>query len=240
MFPAHGSIVMAKCHVSIAVALALSCAVASVLPESSEGVRAQGLGDELHRRAVRELATGKLLVSARNLMDPNFARTVVLLADFNKDGAIGLIVNRPAKVALSRLFPGLAQSPAGAATAFQGGPVLAPGVVALLRSGTAGSGSRRIVKDVQLVTSRESIEEILAAGRGANLFRVYVGYAGWAAGQLEAETAQGAWHVIDGDADIVFDPNSDATWQHQIERTESLSARQDRASSGLLESGPGD
>jgi putative transcriptional regulator len=206
-----------------AAVLALSCGLAGLSPIPSIG-RAQGLGDQLHGRAVRDLGTGKLLVSARNMTDPNFTRTVIVLAHFDKDGAFGLIVNRPTKVKLSRLFPRFEKSPGGATTAFLGGPVIAPGVVALLRSARAHGDSRRIVNDVYLVSSRELLEEMIAAGAASNRFRVYLGYAGWGAARLEEETAQGAWHVMDGDANVIFDPDSEATWQRQIRRTEVLSA----------------
>jgi putative transcriptional regulator len=194
-------------------------------PEPAGVVHGQGPGDRLHRRAVKDLAAGKLLVAARELGDPNFARTVVLLADLTADGAVGFIVNRPAAVTLARVFPRFAQSPVGAQPAFLGGPVVAPvGVAALVRSRDAGAGARRILDEVSLVTTREGLEEALAAGPGANRLRVYLGYAGWGRGQLDEETARGAWRVIEGSADIVFDADPEGVWLRQIRRTEALSA----------------
>jgi putative transcriptional regulator len=67
--------------------------------------------------------------------------------------------------------------------------------------------------------------ELLSTGVGPNRFRVYVGYAGWGPGQLDSETAQGAWHVLDGDGDVVFDPEPDSTWQRQIRLAEALSVQ---------------
>jgi putative transcriptional regulator len=185
--------------------------------------RAQGLGDRLHRGAVKALGAGKLLVSAREMADPNFARTVVLLADYNPDGALGFILNRPAKVTLSQLFPRFAQSPAGMGHAFLGGPVVTPGAVAALTRSGAG-GARRILDEVYLVSSKEQLEDAIASGAGSNRLRVYLGYAGWGAGQLADETARGAWRILDGDASIVFDANPDEMWRRQILRTEALSA----------------
>jgi putative transcriptional regulator len=185
----------------------------------------QGLGDRLHRQAVKDLAAGKLLIAARELGDPNFSRTVVLLADVTVDGAVGFIVNRPAVVTLARVFPRFAQSPVGAQPAFLGGPVVAPtGVAALVRSRDATPSARRLLDEVSLVTTGERLEEALAAGPAANRFRVYLGYAGWGAGQLDEETARGAWRVIDGTADIVFDAEPEGVWLRQIRRTEALSA----------------
>ena len=72
---------------------------------------------------VRELAVGKLLVAARNLPDSNFTDTVVLLVQYSRDGAAGLVINRPSDVPLSRALPGVAPAAGGRATAFIGGPV---------------------------------------------------------------------------------------------------------------------
>jgi putative transcriptional regulator len=203
-----------------AATLALACVLAVSVPLRQP--RAQGLGDSLHRRTVKELAAGKLLVASRHLPDPNFANTVVLLADFNSDGAMGLIVNRPTPVTLARLFPEVERTIASAATAFMGGPV--SGALALVRASDAPADARRIVGDVHLVNSRAALEKLIAAGAQPNRFRVYLGYAGWGPGQLEVETAKGVWRVLDGDADIVFDANPEALWQRQILRTEALSA----------------
>jgi putative transcriptional regulator len=180
---------------------------------------------QLMRGAVRELAAGKLLVAARHLPDPNFSETVVLLTDFGAEGAVGLIVNRRTDVTIGRLFPGAGSGHAAGGRAYFGGPVAPQGVLALLRSTGARTDSRRIVEDVYLVNTQGVLEEMLVKGVDASRFRVYLGYAGWGVGQLERETAEGAWHVLAGEAAIVFDADPDATWDRQIRRSEALSVR---------------
>jgi putative AlgH/UPF0301 family transcriptional regulator len=91
-----------------------------------------------------------------------------------------------------------------------------------------------VVADVYLVNTREVLDEVLAAGTGPDRFRVYAGYAGWEAAQLQRETALGAWHVFEGDPDVVFDPQPDSVWQRQIRRTEDLLA--EHSASALLAS----
>ena len=172
---------------------------------------------------VRQLAPGKLLVAARNLPDPNFSDAVVLLVDLNDRGAMGIIVNRPTQAKLTEILPGLAGSTA-AGTAYFGGPVQVSGVLALLRSELARTDCRKVAADVYLVNTREVLDEVLRAGTGPDRFRVYAGYAGWEAGQLQREAALGAWHVFEGDPDVVFDPQPDSVWQRQIRRTEDLMA----------------
>lgn len=171
---------------------------------------------------VRELAAGKLLVAARNLPDPNFTDTVVLLIDHSPDGAAGLVINRPSGVPLSRLLPGVEPAGDGGATAFIGGPVAQESVLALSRA--ACDGCRPVGRDVHLVNTTEALKALLAAGADARRVRVFVGYAGWGGGQLEAETRQGAWRVLGADASVVFDSEPASLWQRMIRRTEAILA----------------
>jgi putative transcriptional regulator len=183
------------------------------------------LHERLYREVVRSLAAGKLLVAARRLPDPNFSRTVVLLAAFGEEGTMGLVVNRRGEVPLARLFPHLMPTMSTAGQAFAGGPVQREVAIALTRTSEPLAGARPIVDGIHLVSAREPLEALLASGAPASRVRVYLGYAGWGPGQLEAETAQGSWHVVDGDADIVFATDPAAVWPRQIARTEALSAR---------------
>ena len=203
------------------VALAFAVALAAMPVARDAG--SAGFSPQLQRGAVRDLKAGRLLVASRNLPDPNFATTVILLAEYGKDGAMGLIVNRRTDVTLARIFPDL-QSPESGATAFFGGPVSVSSVLALLRSTSARADSRHVVGDVYLVNTGEVLKKTMAAGEGPRRFRVYVGYSGWGPGQLEHETNDGSWFVLDGDADVVFDPDPESIWRRQIKRAEALSA----------------
>jgi putative transcriptional regulator len=209
-------------------AVALAAAVATVATGWSAaalGAREASAAPQLGRGAVRTLAAGKLLVAARDLPDPNFAETVILLAEFSKDGAMGLIVNRRTEVTVARLLPGLRHASGAGSRAFFGGPVAPGGVLALLRHRGVRTDSRRVLNDVHLVNTREVLEELVSSGADASRFRIYVGYAGWGAGQLDKEAAGGAWHVLDGDARVVFDPEPESTWLRQIRRTDAISVR---------------
>ena len=171
---------------------------------------------------VRELAAGKLLVARRHLPDPNFADTVVLLIEYSRDGAAGLVINRPSGVPLSRALPGVEQVAGVAATAFIGGPVSQGAVLALSR--VACDACPLVGRDVYLVNTTDALKARLAEGADVRRLRVYVGYAGWGRGQLEAETRQGAWHVLEADARVVFDPDPESLWRRMIRRTESVLA----------------
>lgn len=171
---------------------------------------------------VRQLAAGTLLVAARNLPDPNFANTVVLLVDHSRDGAAGLVLNRPSRVPLSRLRPGAEPLASLASPAFIGGPVSPETVLALSR--TACDGCRAVGRDVHLVNAPAALQALIAAGADERRLRVFVGYAGWGSGQLEGEVRRGGWRVVVGTAPVVFDPDPASLWRRMIERTETVLA----------------
>ena len=168
--------------------------------------------------AVRELAPGKILVAARNLPDPNFSQTVVLLADYNAEGAMGLVINRRTDVPIARGFQHLRLAQERAVF-YEGGPVAPTGVIGLWRS-EKGQDSRTVIPGVEMVGEREPLEKLLVTEARDDRFRVFVGYAGWGPGQLERETSYGSWHVFTVAADVVFDPDPETLWSRQLQRTE--------------------
>ncbi len=192
--------------------------VAAMLAAGSES-RPQPGRDVL----VRELAAGKLLVAARNLPDPNFAETVVLLVQYSRDGAAGIVLNRRSRVPLSRVLPGIEPAPDIAATAFIGGPVSQEAVLALSR--VPCDACPLVGREVYLVNTPDALKDRLASGADDRQLRVYAGYAGWGGGQLDAETRQGAWHVLESDARMVFDPEPGSLWQRALRRAEAVFAR---------------
>jgi len=205
--------------------LATSLGLGGLLSPASVTAQAPPLREPQHRAALDALATGALLVSARRLPDPNFANTVILLVDVGRTGAVGLIVNRRSDATLARAFPTLKPTLATASQAFFGGPVQKTQAMALARSPDAPAGARHVVAGIHVVAGAEAIEALIASGAPASRFRVYFGYAGWSPGQLESEIRQGAWHVLAGDVDVVFDPDPASTWQRQIARTTVIQAR---------------
>ena len=169
---------------------------------------------------IRELAAGKFLVARRDLPDPNFAETVVLLVHYDKSGAMGLVINRPTKVPLSRVLQDLKEAKERADPVYLGGPVEKTGALALLRSRNKLEEARHVFSDVYLASSRKLLEQSLAARIEASALRVYLGYSGWGAGQLEGEVELGTWHIFRGDAGMVFDPDPESVWHKLIQRTE--------------------
>jgi putative AlgH/UPF0301 family transcriptional regulator len=155
-----------------------------------------------------ELAVGRLLVASRKSVDPDLAKTVVLLVHYDEQGAIGLIVNRRSNVPVSEVFPALQQA---RTPVYKGGPI-AIGIRALLRSRSKPGEAVPVFGEVWMISNRVLLEELIKAGTLSGSFRVYAGYTGWSTGQLKSEVASGLWRVLAGDASVVFGSEPDKVW----------------------------
>jgi putative transcriptional regulator len=161
--------------------------------------------------------TTALLLSMPQLQDPNFARTVVLLCEYNADGAFGLVLNRPTTVAASemvRIEPPVVGG--NEMPLWIGGPV-EPQRGWILVGEEPDVEFKTIRDGLYLSTSQLLLREVLAA-RPAPRARVLAGYAGWGPGQLDEELAQSAWLMAGVDLDIVFDVAADAMWETALRR----------------------
>jgi len=158
-----------------------------------------------------------LLLSMPQLLDPNFARTVVLLCEYNSEGAFGLVLNRPTDVAASEMVrlepPVLAGNDM---PLWIGGPV-EPQRGWILLAEEPHTDFKCIRDGLYLSTSQVLLREVLET-RPAPRARVLAGYAGWGPGQLDEELAQSAWLMADVDLDLVFDVGADAMWETAIRR----------------------
>ena len=134
---------------------------------------------------------------------------------------MGLVVNRPTDIPPARVFPKLKARPA---RLYLGGPVSTTGVFGLLRASQPTGDYRHIVEDVYLVAERSRLEPLLPSAADGTRFRLYLGYAGWGPRQLERETAQGAWHVLQADSALIFDPDPESVWPRLIRLTGGLLA----------------
>jgi putative transcriptional regulator len=163
-------------------------------------------------------ATGRLLVASRDLGDPNFARTVVLLLAYDDTGAMGVVVNRPTPRTLDELRPEVPTKRTD--TIYLGGPVLVSSLLVLMRAQPAPRDAKRLFADVYLLTSRGAVDAALASKLPRHRLRFYAGHAGWAPGQLDAEVRRGDWHVMAPAADVVFSDAPGELWERLIARAE--------------------
>ncbi|HLI64290.1 MAG TPA: YqgE/AlgH family protein [Terriglobales bacterium] len=166
------------------------------------------------------LAAGKLLVASRDLGDPNFAETVILLVHYDADGAVGLVLNRRTNVPLSRVLEQLAAAKGRSDPVYLGGPVDTPAVFALLRSKAKPEGAEQVLSGVYWISTKATFEKAISGRPDPGSFHVYLGYAGWTNEQLRMEVELGSWFIFQGDAKTVFASDPDSLWEEMIQRTE--------------------
>ena len=167
-----------------------------------------------------DLAAGKLLVASRDLLDPNFAQTVVLLVRYADDSVLGLIINRRTQIPLARVFPELKEAKGQADPIYRGGPVERTAALALMRARTKPEEAEHIFGNVSMIASRALLDKTIAERMDPSMFHVYLGYAGWTKRQLQGEVELGAWRIFPGNAAAVFDPDPETLWARLIRKTE--------------------
>ena len=165
-----------------------------------------------------ELAKGKFLVASRQLIDSNFQETVVLLIEYGMEGAMGLVINRPLKVRLATLFPDIKELKQRQDTVYLGGPVAVNQMLMLIGSPKTPQGSIPVIQDVYLSSSLEELMRLIKNADKNERFRIFAGYSGWAASQLDFERTRGDWHVLKADADAIFTQNPSELWPELIHK----------------------
>jgi putative transcriptional regulator len=161
-----------------------------------------------------ESLRGRLLVASPALVDPNFARTVVLITEHNADGAMGVVLNRPSEVEVGDVAPELGDI-AGEEPVFVGGPVQPQALVVLAEFHDVSVAAWTVVADVGFVAAETEYSELSELVRRG---RVYAGYSGWGSGQLEAELAEEAWIVEPPMPAELFAADPEALWQDVLAR----------------------
>jgi putative transcriptional regulator len=184
-----------------------------------------------HAQATESPERGKLLVAGRELRDPNFRRTVVLLLGYGPDGAMGIVVNRSAEARLADVLDGVEDLATDKDVVFWGGPVSDGEVFVLLRAAEPPAGASRVVGEVQASREIDLLRQLLSR-HGATPYRVFVGYAGWGPGQLDVEIERGDWRVLPPAADAVFDAAPDGLWDRLVPRDPSQVARYSSSTGG--------
>ena len=169
---------------------------------------------------------GRLLVASPALVDPNFRRTVVLVAEHTEDGgAMGVVLSRPSEAQVAEAAPMLEPLVEPGAVVHVGGPV-EPGAVLVVAEFDDPDDAAAVVFDgVGFMSGDSEPEDVAAATRRA---RIFVGYAGWSPGQLEEELEEESWLVLDPEPSDVFAPDAEDLWSSVLARqggTLSLLAR---------------
>ena len=167
---------------------------------------------------------GQLLVATPVIDEPTFARTVVLLLQRGDDeGALGVVLNRPTDVEVARVLPGWDDLASAPQQVFEGGPVQPEAAICLARL-RAGAADLPGLAPLASSVPGPGLATVDLDGAPTDVapaltrLRVFAGYAGWSAGQLESEVADSAWWVLDALPDDPFPPAPELLWRQVLRR----------------------
>ena len=162
------------------------------------------------------LAQGILLIAGKNLVDPIFARTVVLITEHDANGTTGLVLNRRTNISPGHALPQLGEFAAHLDPIHLGGPVAANHIRLLVKSDHVPQGAKLVVDHIFLVDSMETLRQLDPESNNQDNIRVYMGFAGWAPGQLETELVRGDWHTWPAGNAIIFSKTPENIWYELI------------------------
>lgn len=158
---------------------------------------------------------GKLLVASPALVDPNFARAVVLITEHNDEGAMGIVLDKPSDALVGEVVPQLADAAGPDAPIYVGGPVQPSAIVVLAEFSDPEAAAWIVVADVGFASADLDTADLGAVTRRA---RVYAGYSGWGPGQLEAEMELDSWIIEPPLPAELFPDAPDTLWNDVLAR----------------------
>jgi putative transcriptional regulator len=156
--------------------------------------------------------TAILIIARGELNDPSFADSIVLVMNNLAPAPVGIIVNRPTPIAVSQLFPDLKAVSRLHDKVYFGGPVEMDSVWFLFRAAKLPEHAIQAFDDIYLSADRELLLQLLGRDKPMDGLRIFVGHAGWAPGQLEAEIDRGAWTAKRADSSAIFNGGSEHPW----------------------------
>jgi len=165
--------------------------------------------------------TGQLLIAAPALSGSPFERTVILIAQHNRDGALGIVVNRPLdRRPIADLLAALGADAKGvkdSVRVFLGGPV-SPEVAFVVHSAEYRLADTVDIDGRVALTAAPDVLRDIGFGKGPSKSLVAFGYAGWAASQLDDEIGRGDWYNMPEDPALVFDDDRSKVWTDAMAR----------------------
>jgi putative transcriptional regulator len=165
--------------------------------------------------------TGRLLIATPLLSGPPFEHAVILVAQHNKDGALGIVINQPlgerSIASLLQAFGADASGVTGNVQLFVGGPV-DPEIGFVLHSADYHGDNTIDIDGSVALTSGPQILRDIGLGKGPRHSLVAFGYAGWAPMQLDDELHEGAWDTVPEDPTLVFDDDRAKVWGDAMAR----------------------
>src|SRR6267142_3668552 len=163
------------------------------------------------------------LVAAPRLIDPDYRETVLLVVPIENSRHVGVIVNKPTRNSLARLFPEHAPSKLVHDPVYFGGPMQRQAIFAVVHiDHTPGPGSIQMMKELFLALQAKVVDQIIEAT--PNEARYYMGYVVWLPGELRQEVDRGYWYVLDADPELVFRKNPAGLWEELLRRARAVTA----------------
>lgn len=169
----------------------------------------------MRHNGVMDSLKGKLLLASPALEDPNFARTVVLIAEHNEDGAMGLVLNRPATTTVSESAPELEELVDAQEPIYIGGPVQPSAVIVLASFEQPDAAGLLVNEEVGFLSAEADFATSRAATRE---LRVFAGHAGWGPGQLDEELDREDWIVEPPLPQELFSEDAEELWSDVLTR----------------------
>jgi putative transcriptional regulator len=173
-------------------------------------------------RAQQNIPTDRafLLVATRDMPDPTFAHTVILMLPPSEIPflVVGLIVNRPTTIPVEVLFPGSAKMSREREQAYFGGPVDPTDPSVVVRASSAPAGAMPAFGDIYAVFDHDAAARLLKSPSSVKDLRVILGRSQWTLNQLHREVAEGSWFVMPADEKMVFPADGMRLWKELIER----------------------
>jgi len=155
------------------------------------------------------------LIAMPSLGDPNFYQTVTYICEHNDEGAMGIVINRPAALTLNDLLPQMGMTPDPKYRdhlVLEGGPV-EPEHGFLIHTPRGEWQSSMMISDEITMTTSLDILNSLTTTNGPEKFIIALGYAGWGVNQLEQEILENSWLTVPATEEILFDLSYTDRWQ---------------------------
>jgi putative transcriptional regulator len=162
-----------------------------------------------------ETLRGQLLIASPSLLDPNFRRTVVLIAEHSEEGAMGVVLNRPSDLAAADAAPRLEGLLGESEPVYVGGPVTPNGIVVLAEFEDPSQAAMVVMDDIGFPPADSDFAALSERVRRA---RAYAGHAGWGPGQLEDELDEEAWILEEPLRDELFAEDPEDLWSAVLKR----------------------
>ena len=152
------------------------------------------------------------IVASADLPDPNFRGSTVLVMNNIGPAPVGVILNRPTRLAISQLFPDVEGIAHLQDKLYFGGPVEITSVSFVFRAPKRPEPAIEVLDGVYFSANRELLDELLKREKPLDGLRIFIGHSAWAPGQLEAEIGRSDWTLAPATADKVFERKSEHPW----------------------------